>query len=376
MRLLALAGDADALIAQIRLRAPLEVLSRQRAWPLAMRSFHDCTRADLAGADVLIVQRGMDRRAWRLQDAARRRGGAVVYEIDDLLTQPPPHLSNQAAVLAQGPWLRRCLATADVVTVSTPRLGQELGLPHALCVPNCAWRSPGSDDAALPPQVQGAPVSLLFASMEPLATGALVYPALRALQGTGAQIVAVGPAARGFVDAGLAVQAHPLMPRADFLALARSLPNPVAVIPLEASPFAACKSAIKWFEYAEAGLPVLCSAVSPYTDVVEHGRTGWLVAGEPGAWAAALQQVMGDADGRRRIAEAARQQVRLHHTLQQMVDGWQQAIERAVQQRASARPIPSTLAWRLREALDASLESAVLALRRFHRARLKRRQRR
>ena len=43
--------------------------------------------------------------------------------------------------------------------------------------------------------------------------------------------------------------------RAAFLELARGLRNAVAVIPLEASRFAACKSAIKWFDYAEAGIP-------------------------------------------------------------------------------------------------------------------------
>ena len=38
-------------------------------------------------------------------------------------------------------------------------------------------------------------------------------------------------------------------PRALGIDFARQLPNPVAVIPLEDSRFAACKSAIKWFEY-------------------------------------------------------------------------------------------------------------------------------
>ena len=79
------------------------------------------------------------------------------------------------------------------------------------------------------------------------------------------------------------------MPRGDFIAWVRTLPNAVAVIPLEDSRFAACKSAIKWMEYAEAGIPVLCSDVRPYRDVIESGRTGWLVANEAEAWDRAIQ---------------------------------------------------------------------------------------
>ena len=66
MRLLALAGDADALIAQIRLRNPLEQLARERGWVFDLRSFHDCPWSLLTQADVLIVQRGLSRRAAEL----------------------------------------------------------------------------------------------------------------------------------------------------------------------------------------------------------------------------------------------------------------------------------------------------------------------
>ncbi len=370
MKLLALAGDIDALIAQIRLRTPLALLAQARGWPLQLRSFHDCSRADLAAADVLVVQRGLSQRAWRLQQAMRQRGGAVVYEIDDLLTELPAHISNQPAVQAAQPWLRRCLANADVVSVSTERLGRELSVPQALCVPNCAWPL---GDVPLPAHRPGQPVSLLFASMERLAAG-FIHPALHALQGPAVQLVAVGPAAQGFIDAGLPVRAQPLLPREEFMHFARALPNPVAVIPLEESRFAACKSAIKWFDYAEAGIPVWCSAVSPYADVVEHGVTGCLVANDEKSWLKALQRAVADADGRQRLAAAARLQVRRHHTLQHMVDAWQRALEAAVQRRAQT-PLPApTWGWRVQEAVGAALEGSALRLRRFNRARLAKRQ--
>ncbi len=126
MKLLAVAGDISSLIAGIRLVTPLQAVVQAQGGSLVLRSLHDCTQADLAAAEVLVMQRGMSARAWRLQLAMRLRGGAVVAEIDDLLTDLPAHISNHAAVHAQRRWIERCLTTADVVSVSTARLGQEL----------------------------------------------------------------------------------------------------------------------------------------------------------------------------------------------------------------------------------------------------------
>ena len=83
MKLLAVAGDITSLIAGIRLVTPLQALVALHGGSLVLRSLHDCTQADLAAADVLVLQRGASARAWRLQQAMRLRGGAVVAEIDD-----------------------------------------------------------------------------------------------------------------------------------------------------------------------------------------------------------------------------------------------------------------------------------------------------
>lgn len=369
MRVLALAGDAASLMAQIRLRAPLELLCQRMGWRFELRSLHDCGPAELAAADVLIVQRGLSRRAWWLQKAMRQRGGAVVYEIDDLLIDVPPHISNHAAIRAAQPWLHRCLAECDLVTTSTARLAQELGLPCTHVVPNCAWPPV---EWALPEADAQQPVTLLLASMEALATE-FIYPALRAAQAASARIVVVGPAAAGFAAAGVPVTAQELMPRDQFIAFARGLPNGVAVIPLESSRFAACKSAIKWFEYAGAGIPVLCSAVSPYTDVVQASVTGELVPNAAEAWQMALLHAATDAAWRHRIAAAAQADVRRRFSLDHMVTAWQQALELALQRRAAAGVMPATWAWRAQEMLAASLDAPLRSLRRLNRARLARR---
>lgn len=369
MRVLALAGDAQALIAQIRLRLPLQALAQARGWTLDLRSFHDCPWALLAAADVLVVQRGLSARALALQNLVRRRGGAVVYEIDDLLTEVPEHISNHAAVRAALPWLQRCLAACDLVTVSTERLGHELGAAHWAVVPNAAWPpDPIPPLHAQPEQ----PVSLLLASMEGLATDFLP-PALRAVAGPGVRIVAVGPPAACLLAAGLPVQAVPLMPRDDFIPWARQLPNAVAVIPLETSRFAACKSAIKWFEYSHAGIPVLASAVSPYADVVQDGLTGALVANHAVAWEAALRRACTDAAWRQALADAACRDVRQRFSFAHMVDAWGRAIEQAQLRRLQTAVPTLTVLERLRWLAWRVAEAPRQRLRALNRARLARR---
>ena len=369
MRILALAGDVQALICEIRLRVPLQALSLREGWSLRLLSFHECTRADLRLAEVVVVQRGYTRRAWRLQQRAMRYGAAVICEIDDLLTELPAHISNRDAVASRQAWLLRCLQDCDLVSVSTTRLGEALPVSHAFTVPNYACPL---GDAAVPAQVPGRPLSLLIASMDRMA-GEFIYPALRALAAHQARVVVVGPAAQQYLDAGIAVQAHPLMPRERFVGFARGLENPVALIPLEDSRFASCKSAIKWFEYAEAGIPVICSNVSPYRDVVADGVTGRLVANEGDAWRRALQEVADDSAWRIAAACAAREVVRRHHTLEHTVQAWHSAIGQALDRRRTRASEAPGWATRFSDRLGGAVEHGLLWFRRLNRNRLARR---
>lgn len=372
MRILATAGDIDALIAEIRLRTPLTALAREQGWHVAWRSFHECRQADLAAADVLVVQRGASRRVLRLEERALQAGAAVIYEIDDLLTEIPRHISQQyEAVRAALPWIREGLGAADLVTASTPRLQRELAvLARATAlVPNYAYFD---EDHPLPAQRPGEPAHLLVASAGDLLLGGLT-PALKRVVNGKARLVVVGPAASAFKAAGLPVQAYPVLPRAEFIALARRLSNVVGVIPLEASRFAACKSAVKWFDYAEVGVPTVASAVPPYLDVIESGRTGALVDNSEQQWARALDQAAGDAAWRRRIASEARIVVRERHGLAQTMKAWETALLQARHLRRAriVAPLTGFAAWRY-SAADAA-EDWSLSIRHWNRQRLARR---
>jgi hypothetical protein len=372
LRLLVLAGEIDSLIAEIRLRTPLSALAERTGLSLSWRSFHEATRADLRQADVLIVQRAFSQRVARLQRQMHRQGGAVIYEIDDLLTELPAHVSNHRPMLARQASLWKCMRLADLLTVSTERLGQALALPHWHVVPNYAVPL---GDASLPPTDGHQAVTLVLASMEALAGGPLPE-ALRTLPQGAARVVAVGPAAASLAAAGVSLESHALMPREAFIRWVRALPNPVAVIPLEDSRFAACKSAIKWFEYAEAGVPVVCSDVSPYREVVEDGRTGWLVANQTQAWRHALQAAIANTEQRQQVALAARKVVRARHTLDQTVQAWEHAIAQAQRLRQCEPHAAAGTLTDLRDELAFAAEAVALPLRSLNRARLAQRHRR
>ncbi len=88
-------------------------------------------------------------------------------------------------------------------------------------------------------------------------------------------------------------------------------------------------------EAMEAGLPVVASAVSGIPEVVEDGRTGWLVPPEdPGALAAALAEVIGRPDEARRRGEEGRRRVDERFRPANAAAAWMKAV---VQESQDAR---------------------------------------
>ena len=371
VKLLAVAGDIDATIADIRLATPLRALAAGSGHALRLHSLHEVTAADLDWADVLVLQRPTTERAWKLQQRMQRLGGQVVVEIDDLLTRVDPRLDHAAVLMAQCGVVQRCLQGADAVAVSTRRLGQALGLAlrHWQVVPNCAW--PGAlDVVVLPPaalvlSLKPAAVALVFAASDRLDL-APVTVALRQMlaeRPDGLRLIGVGRAADALAAAGLPSERLAQMPRAEFLGWLRQLPCALAVMPLEDNEFNACKSAIKYFDCAVAGVPVLCSDVSPYREVLEDGMTGALVANSDAAWTAVLRRALSDAAWRQRMAQGAERDVHARFTLAHSVDAWA-ALLQALPPPSASRPGAGASPW---------WERVALALRQANRARLARR---
>ncbi|MES1242456.1 MAG: glycosyltransferase family 4 protein [Acidobacteriota bacterium] len=98
-------------------------------------------------------------------------------------------------------------------------------------------------------------------------------------------------------------------------------------------------------EAMEAGVPVVASRVSGIPEVVEEGRTGWLVPAEdPRALAAALTEVLERPDEARRRGEEGRRRVDERCRPRNAADAWMRAVlgekmadEKSIQVRG-ARP--------------------------------------
>ena len=377
IRVLALAAEPDAVITTIRLTAPLTPLVQQGLVALRLLPWHAAGPAELDDCQVLLAQRPITERHLRLLQAAHERGLAVVVEIDDLLTRPAPHLLSRAVLERQAPWVERALDEADWVSVSTERLGQALAAPGRRwhVVPNHAAAAGAAPVPPTAPAVAGGAATVLLAASDAVATGP-AFEALHQLQaerGTALRIVAVGPVAESARAAGLVVDARPVMPRDAFLALAASLHDAVAVIPIDDSAFSAGKSAVKWFDFAAAGLPTLMSDRPPYADVVEPGRSGWLVADDTAAWREALAQALDDSALRARIAAQAQRQVQERHSLGHATAAWWALLEQAAAAQAKGLVRRRPPAWHRR--WTAPVQAWLTALRRANRERLARRKR-
>ena len=387
LRVLAMSRDIQAYISQLRLVSPLMQLAQAGLVTLRLRDFHQRRRSDDHWADVVVLQLATSPVQYRWLQQWQALGVAVVYEIDDLLTAPAPHLAQYESLQALQPALRALLADADVITVSTVPLAEALAEtlgpngPPLRLVPNC---SIGFSGAPAPHDGQ-RPISLIVASTDRQLLGALgdalaklpldIHQAARGVEGAVRRqpisLWGVGPVAAALQARGLPHCTLPLLPVDQFLPTLAALPNPVGLLPLDDSDFSRCKSAVKFFDYARAGIPSLCADRAPYRAVVRPGVTGWLCADQPTAWGLALSQVGALAERRSAVAAAARADVLAHHTLVQMAQAWLAAL---IQARASRQRRPTP--W-LRLAGDALADVATApwaALREANRCRLRQRQ--
>ncbi len=91
-------------------------------------------------------------------------------------------------------------------------------------------------------------------------------------------------------------------------------------------------SPLKIFEYMAAGKPIVCSDLPVLREILEHGRTAWLVhPDEAAGWVDALRLLAHDLQLRRRLGAAARQEWADNYT-------WQGRATRILQG-VSLRPV-------------------------------------
>lgn len=89
--------------------------------------------------------------------------------------------------------------------------------------------------------------------------------------------------------------AHP-MPWKDYLAYAGTVKYIVGLAPCFDTEFNRARSHSKMFDITREGAAGIYSNVTPYTEKVIYGETGYLCANEPDKWVAVLKRLLNDED--------------------------------------------------------------------------------
>jgi 2-polyprenyl-3-methyl-5-hydroxy-6-metoxy-1,4-benzoquinol methylase len=330
-RVFVLSDDPLSTITGIRLRTPLERVAWDGWVDFEYRSYKNFSLSDLKRGDVFVLQRGYSARALNIAQIISSQGKPFVYELDDLLTEIPDFLGHHVELRRGRSNILACLQLASLVTVTTERLADALGVFKGKVVicPNYGGYL-SHCGGKMVEHVAADPVTLIVASSDRVMIDFIVQPLkfLAKKYGHRLNVVCIGDVGPKLKSEGIEAEFHPILSRDDFDAKIRALNNAVGVIPLDDSRFSACKSAVKYFDYTSAGCVVACSNVPPYRDVISSGVNGVLVDNDSESWINALSRLIDDAGLRQRMAANALETVQRDHSLSASVNGWKSVFAR------------------------------------------------
>ena len=334
----------------------VEVLVRQGLATVMNRTSADdepqVVDVDAEGADVVVLQLPKTTAMLQILRILQSRGVAVVVEMDDLLTGVPfGHMAHRSLVRGgKGDVALQCAREADLVTVATPALLDAYAAHgRGAVVPNAIPRR----IAELPPAYEREPEIVTIGW-----TGnVLGHPYDLQEMGSGLQqaLDRTKPRSRMLVIGqkwdlrerlGLAGEPAELawLDSVDTYATRLGELFDVGIAPLRLDRFNDCKSWLKPLEYAARGV------YSVRARSAEYERLGLgIPARAPKDWAKWLAVGVEDADRRREMAAAAREQVLAghltEHTAERWVAAWRAALEnRAKSAGTASRGGTSTLA--------------------------------
>ncbi len=290
-------------------------------------------------ADVLVLQRPMERRIVEAIPVLQAQGTAVVVEIDDDFSAlPKAHPARKDTAAMANPdynrlWLTRACAAADLVTVSTPALAERYGAHGRVAViPNYV---PARYLTVTAPDHRGVTVGWTGSTQTHVGDLDVCGDGItQALRHTGASFHVVGtgigvraglqlddePGHTGWVE----IDRYP----AEYAAL------DVAIVPLALNRFNEAKSWLKGLEAAALGVPCVASPTGPYRQLAELGACG--LAASPYDWAARVARLASDRHLRDHEGAAARE-VAAGLTIEGNAWRWLEAWEHATVNRRGSR---------------------------------------
>ena len=253
---------------------------------------------------------------------AETEGRPSVLEVNaPLLAEQAAH-RHLALPLEAEASVRRAMSAARLVAAVTPpvaRHAREMGAREAIVVPN------GVDPARFPAPAARPerPFTVGFlGSLKPwhgLSTLVDAFAALLA-ERPEAQLLVVGDGPeRAAVEARLDGLDALASTEITGLVPASRVPAELARMDVGTAPYGPIEnfyfSPLKVYEYMAAALPVVASGAGHLAEVVEHDRTGLIVApGEAPSLAAALSRLAAEPERGRTMGAAGRAHVLAHHT--------------------------------------------------------------
>lgn len=290
-------------------------------------------------ADVVVVQRPLQRDRVRLIRLLQLAGARVVVEIDDDFgALHPRNVSWRSCHPQHSPhrnWvhLSEACHIADLVTCSTPALAERYGRHgRVVVIPNHVPERYLTIERDLQ---AGGPFVGWTGSIQTHPTDLQVTRGAvqRAMAGSSAMFVVVGPGTG--VREALSLDEPPLT--AGWLPLDR-YPEAMAqldvgIAPLDDIAFNQGKSWLKGLEYAALGVPFVASTTEDYVRL--HARGAGLLAAKPKDWVRHLRRLIGSEDERADLAAAGRA-VAAGLTIEGNADRWWDAWSSCLNARSAA----------------------------------------
>lgn len=293
-------------VGDVRIRYPLGRLGELKPgkWEIVVKGVVDLVPEDFAHVSAVVLQRLSSAFAGRLAKRLKQRGVPLVFEIDDLLWEIPGGLESAEPCRRKAGLLKQMLRQSDAITTSVPALAEELREFNAdvTVIPNAIPRFESASRL-----IESEKPTIVLAASDYMSISDGLLKALRLLQRDGGiRIVVFGPTAKRLIAAELTVEVREVCSLVTFQRQLAELGNATAILPMEDSRFAKCKSPVKFWSFAEARMPMVVRDLGPYSGIARHDENAWCVeADDFDCWIKGIRVVVGDANRRKRFVDRA-----------------------------------------------------------------------
>jgi glycosyltransferase involved in cell wall biosynthesis len=291
---------------------------------------------DFADASVVVVQRQCTESNVKALKRFRELGIKIVYDLDDNLWNLTASNPSKRVFDTMRQGFAECIALCDILTVSTeglatgvrthyPTLRQEI-----VVVPNAI------DFALLHPSVlpkgEGTVVGYagtnthmgdVYAAWEAITELVLEND----LSDTRFEFVGMPPPKK--------TVGHPLVktrdfvPVSEFFARFSSWAWDVSLAPLEETRFNHSKSAIKIYEAAAVGIPILVSPVGPYAEFCAlDSELSYLQCSSRTQWKTKIKELAAEPERRDYYAQRMKKVVEDHFDIRKVAHQWEAVFDR------------------------------------------------